>query len=346
MIIPGIPIYITENELLSKLSEEQIANRYIKNFKTIGKAFNSEFRKDNSPSCFVFLNNGRLKYKDFGNPFFSTMISMIEYVSYKYNEPIQASLNRISKDFGIISDGKSYSDEKKIGIYNHKEKIISSSSLKIEIKKREWTKEDIKYWRQYYIPIEMLERNNICSISNYWLFKDNKQILSIELSKTHPSFSYNYYWNENIFRRKIYRPYSKEYKWISNTDYTIVQNYLNIPKFGDLLFIQSSYKDCMVMELLGYYAIAPNAEGVWLAKNYWEKIKTRWDKIVIFGNNDWEKTNNPGLIYAKKHSEKYKIPYIVNPYKEPSDISDYVKINGLEKGKILIERLLKIYDIY
>ena len=41
------------------------------------------------------------------------------------------------------------------------------------------------------------------------------------------------------------------------------------------------------MELMGYNPIAPNAESTWLPLEYWNKIKKRWKRIVIFGNNDW-----------------------------------------------------------
>lgn len=128
---------------------------------------------------------------------------------------------------------------------------------------------------------------------------------------------------------------------MTNTDYTVVQNYPNIPKTGDLLFIQSSYKDCMVMELMGYNAIAPNTEAGWLPLEYWEKIKKRWKKIIIFGNNDWDKLDNPGLRYAMNHSKRYGIPYIVIPSGGASDISDYVKEHDLDEGRRLTEDLIK-----
>ena len=95
------------------------------------------------------------------------------------------------------------------------------------------------------------------------------------------------------------------------------------------------------MEQMGYYAIAPNAESVWLPLDYWHKLKQRWKRIIIFGNNDWEKEDNPGLTYAKLHSEKYGVPYITTPDGEPSDISDYVNKYDLERGKALTERLIK-----
>ena len=270
---------------------------------------------------------------------------MFEYVAFKYDESVEDSLERIAKDFNIIMSERDFTDSYSVidDIERREREKALSSSLIIKIKKRNWTDVDKEYWKQYYISTNMLERNDVKSISNLWFYRDNKLIFTTELSDKLPSFSYDYYWHEGVFRRKIYRPLVKErgFKWMSNTDYTIVQNYPNIPKSGDLLFIQSSLKDCMVMENLGYYAIAPNTEAAWLSEIYWEKILKRWSKVIIFGNNDWDKENNPGLRYAKTHSQRYGVPYIINPYGEPSDISDYVKCHNLDRGKRLVEQLIK-----
>lgn len=351
MIIPGAPTEITASELLEKVSEIDIANRYITNFKQVGLSFKSELRSDRKKgNCFVFKDGvtGRLMYKDFADPNIPTKITLFEYISIKYRIGIQEAINMVARDFNITcTKGILYEGVKSnILHYNtvSEEEEKSSSDLTIKIKKRDWTNKDKEYWGQYSIPIDLLERNNIYSISHIWLYRDDKQIFFTEFSNQYPVYSYNYYWHNNVFRRKIYRPLSSDYKWTTNTDYTVVQNYPNIPKEGELLFIQSSYKDCMVMEMMGYPAIAPNAESCWLPPEYWEKIKKRWDNIVIFGNNDWDNKDNPGVKYAERHSLRYKIPYIITPTGTTSDISDYVKVYGLDKAKELTKRLLD--DIY
>jgi len=348
MIIPGAPIEISLSDLLEQVSEEEIVHKYVLNFKSIDVPFISEFRFDRrGTSCRIFKNKstGNLMYKDFADHTIPTQINIIEYVAIKFKIDFQAAINKIAIDFGKIAKKDIYYDNVKKTVYFNKTiKEKSSSDLIIKIKKRNWTKKDIEYWNKYSIPISLLERNNIKSISHIWLYRENKKIFSTEFSDNHLVFSYNYYWSNNVFRRKIYRPFSENFKWISNTDYTIVQNYPHIPKYGDLLFIQSSYKDCIVMELMGYYAIAPNAESTWMPLKYWEKIKKKWKKIIIFGNNDWEKEDNPGLSYAMNHSKRYGVPYIVIPDGETSDISDYVKRYSLEEAKKLTEKL--IYDIY
>lgn len=343
MIVPG-KLAISELDILKHVTEEEIARRYVSNFEKVGKPFISSLRADKkADSCRIFKDiTGRLKYKDFADPNLRTQISIFEYVAYKYNESIDDAYERIVKDFNIVITERDFSNCYEIPWERNEGDIKTSSSLSvIKIKKRDWTSTDREYWSRYYIPIEMLERNNVKSISNIWIYKEGNLIFKSEYGSRLPSFSYDYYWHEGVFRRKIYRPLVTEYKWTSNSDYTIVQNYPSIPKSGDLLFVQSSMKDCMVMELLGYHAIAPNSEATWLPEKYWEKLQSRWKKIIIFGNNDWEKNDNPGLRYATTHSKRYGIPFIINPYGEPSDISDYVWKYDLDKGRKLVDTLIK-----
>ena len=340
MIQKGIPILITTKNLLDYISQEEIAGKYISGFNRIGEPFKSEFRREKEPSSIVFWGNyGDLMFKDFGDPNLPKALNLIEYVQYKYNLKYQEAVNKIGKDFNLLTGKDSSFSIINNGVMKKKIKREhkTPSNLIIKIKKRDWTSFDIDYWNSYYIPIKMLERNNIKSISHVFY----NHYPPIEFTKTHLVYSYDYYWSNNIFRRKIYQPYSQTMKWRTNTDYTVVQNYPNIPKTGGkLLFIQSSYKDCMVMERLGYYAIAPNKEGSWIPDYYWTKIKERWKQIILFWNNDWNKSINPGLIYSQNFSEEYNIPFILIPDNEPVDISDYVKMYGLKKGKFLVEELI------
>jgi len=341
MITKGTPILISLHNLLDYVSQEEIAYRYVTGFKKIGESFKSEFRTESISSSRVWWGKyGYLMFKDFGDPNLNNAITVIEYVQHKYNLNKQAAINKIAIDFGLV-DGKDNSLVVKVKERSNKVKrgINSPSDLVIKIKKREWGNHDKKYWNQYFINTKLLERNKIVPISH--VFYNN--YAPVEYSKTHHVYSYNYYWSNNIFRRKIYQPFSKREKWRTNTDYTVVQNYPNIPKEGgDLLFIQSSYKDCMVMELLGYHSIAPNTEGSWVPDYYWDKLKERWKNIVIFWDNDWEKEQNSGVIMAQNYSKMYDIPYIITPNIElVTDISDFVKEQGLDSGKDLLNGLIK-----
>ena len=341
MLKTGTPILLSTKLLLEYVSQEEIASRYISGFHKIGESFKSEFRREGVASSRVFWGKyGDLMFKDFGDPHLDKAISVIQYVQYKFNlNNFQEAVNKIAKDFSLV--GGSVNEASSIKRRTNKEKIKreynAPSNLVIKIKKRDWSKYDKEYWGQYKIKTNLLERNKIVPVSH--VFYNNYS--PVQYSGSHLIYSYNYYWSNGIFRRKIYQPYSKEEKWRTNTDFTVVQNYPKIPKGGDLLFIQSSYKDCMVMELLGYYAIAPNKEGSWLPDYYWKKLKERWKKIIIFWDNDHTKKENSGLIMAQNYSKEYNIPYIITPpIKDVTDISDLVAKYDLSDGKEVVKQAL------
>ncbi len=341
MIQKGTPILISSQDLLDYVSQEEIASRYILGFNKIGESFKSEFRQEADPSSRLFwskYNPNLLYFKDFGDPLLNKALSMVEYVQYKYNLNYQEAINKIAKDFRLVG-GK---DSSFSIVRRTKNKVkrgnYTPSDLIIKVKKREFSVYDEDYWGQYYIPIKMLKRNNIWACSH--VFYNNYP--PVEYAASHLIYSYNYYWSRNIFRRKIYQPISKIEKWRSNIDESIVQNYPNIPKSGNTLFIQSSYKDCMSMELLGYYAIAPNKEGSWFPLPYWDKLKKRWKNIILIWNNDHYKPQNSGLLMAQNFSKMYDIPYIMTPAVDKiTDISEFNRDYGLRSGRDLIQNLIK-----
>ena len=333
MIKKGSPILISRQDLLDYVSEEEIAFKYVHGFSKVDKSFKSEFRAEDIPSSRLFWGkHGYLMFKDFGDPNIPEALSMIQYVAHKYQIDEQAAINKIAQDFGLIGGS---SELNIVGKRNKVKKVKqnSPSDLIIKIKRRDFQQHDIEYWNQFGISLDILNKNNVKAISH--LFYGNSP--PIEFSKNHLVYSLDYYVHEGIFRRKIYQPLSLTDKWKSNCDFSIVQHYNRTPKEGgDLLFIQSSLKDCMVMEVMGYYSVAPNAESTWLPDYYWNKLKERWENIVIMFDND-----DPGIAYAQRLSDKYNIPYIHTPINEPKDISDFVKEYGLLEGNNLIKKLIK-----
>jgi len=323
---------------MSYVPQEEMAFRYVQGFQKVGKSFKSEFRDEKAASSRLWWNPyGYLIFNDFGDPNFVKGLTMIQYVAHKYNIDEQAAINKIAQDFKLIggsSELSIVSKRKKI-----KRELIdtpSSFSTVIRIKKRPWGEHDIAYWGQYYITTDLLESNNICAISHVW-FNDKP---AIEFAEDYNVYCYNYYYHKEsgVFQRKIYQPLNTTgYKWFSNVNSTTVQHVEKISKTGgDLLIITSSLKDAMVLGLLGYSAIAPNSESSFLPEKYWVKIRGRWKIICLYLDND-----NAGIVYAKKLSDLYEIPYIYNPLEEPKDISDYVKKYNLDKAGELVKDLIK-----
>lgn len=314
---------LSKENILKRITTEDIFKKYCPGFKNIGEKFKN--RQEANPSTVIDYYNGDLLFKDFGE---IGSYRAIDYVSKVFNTNFIGALKIINRDFNLgLGEGDYGTPINQRAVTFLKalqNKQKSSSPTEILIKRRDFELYDLGYWGQYYWTKEMLLSADITPISFFWVnnYKKNK----FTQSKAEQfSYSLNYYWNKEVFRRKIYQPKNKVLKFISNVDFTIVQGYKRLNKQGEILFITSSLKDCGPFWRLGYNAIAPNSETSFLPENYINKLKTRFKQIFIWFDNDWEKPQNEGIINAKRFSEIYNIKYLHNPDNTPKDPSDFSK---------------------
>ena len=323
---------ITPEILRQKIGSYNIFKRYCPKFIEVGAKFKSEFRNEEHPSCCIEHIHGDLLYKDFGN---GESYRFVSYVMRKYGMQYRESLEKIASDFDIIqsdrSNGDPYFKETRHKLSLAKPLELSEKPITvIRIKRREWNTHDLEYWTEYGWSVEMLEKADIYPISYFWIEKrDTTRRFNVKDKRV---YTIDYYRSKGIFRRKIYFVDDKKLRFLSNVDDSIVQGYKLLPRQGDILFITSSIKDCGVFWKLGYNAVAPNNEGSFIPVKFFEKLKKRFKRIIIWYNNDWEKEDNPGVRNAKKYSEEYGIEYYYNPDGEPKDPSDFIKKYGEEDG--------------
>ena len=91
--------HLHTNVILGKITEYDIFVYYCPNFKTLGKKFVSDLREDRSPTVSIVPYNGKLLYKDFGNP--DHVFDCFNYVRYKYNCNFIDALRIIDCDFRL-----------------------------------------------------------------------------------------------------------------------------------------------------------------------------------------------------------------------------------------------------
>lgn len=328
---------LTKENIYKYISSYDIFKTYSRGFKDLNKSFFSDFREETHPSCQITIFNGDLLYTDFG---LGKSFRAIDFVMYKFNLNYYQALEKINRDFnlnlGVLID-KSRNKEFKItpkqtlnkSFIINKPVYPKSNKVKlIQIKRRNFTKDDISYWGNYGIKKSTLELFNVTPISHFWI---NSNMFYADKY----SYSYNFEWIDGIFRRKIYQPFNK-YKWLNNGG-KIIQGKHTIPEKGDLLIITKSLKDVMTLYEFGYYSIAPPSESSFIDKIYIDELKKRFKTIYIFFDND-----EAGLTFASKYKELYGIDrsiIIPNEY-NVKDISDFVYIYGINKAKNLIKLLL------
>ena len=311
---------LSKENLLSKIDSYNIFKYYCPEFKSVGKPFRSPFREDKHPSAFIIHYNGDLLFKDFGGD----SLRAVSFVMKLFNLTFRDALEKINFDFNLGLNGNWSNSliELEENIY-----IPEKDTTIIRIKKRDWNELDISYWNSFGIQISTLNSFNVVPISffsiNDYMFK------AAELS-----YSYEYYWYEDVFRRKIYQPLSKD-KWYSNGGY-VVQGEGMLPKEGDLLIITSSLKDVMTLYELGYTAIAPTSETSFVPATYFEKQNKRFKRIIVFMDSD-----DTGIKRSIELNKRWNLEYILIPKEyERKDISDYNKKYGNNSSKTLLKALI------
>lgn len=270
------------------------------------------------------MPSGMLLYKDFAT---GETFTCIRYIQYLFGCDYNAALRRIANDFGVLTDNKTTLLEKKemSDIITSQEK--ENQQADIRIKSRPFTFEGLQYWLQYGIPRDILELFNVKQIE---LVEVNG--IQISIPKKDIAFAYCF----GGYRYKILRPNApRQYKWTSNADKNKVQGIRQLPEKGSLLIITKALKDVMTLRAFGYYAIAPQSENTELSPKAIEWLKERWDRIVIYYDND-----EPGINAASTHSLIYELEYIHNPIDTHKDFSDYVKNEGKQKSLELLSKLL------
>lgn len=305
--------YLTKEKLYEAISQEEIFKRYIPNFKSVGVKFKSNLREDPNPSCIITPYNGVLWYKDFGAS--TKAVDAIGYVAMIYGINYNQALEKIADNLG----------------YDATIKVASLPKIevktKFEFKVRNFTFRDKGYWSKYCLTVDDLKFFDIYPID--WL----RVIKNSQVTVVREDLAYVYIIDKGVF--KFLFPDSK-HKWLSNCTSDTFQGYNQLPWTDELLIITKSLKDVVVLKKLGYNSIAPGTEAQVISKQFMSLLKKRFNRIVLFYDND-----TAGISGANKNAILHQIDSIIIPVEyEIKDISDYVKINGLEEGNNLMKMLL------
>ena len=304
--------------ILGKISEYDIFMYYIPSFKALGKKFRSELREDNSPTVSIVHYNGKLLYKDFGNP--DHTFNCFNYVKYKYGCSFIGALRIIDCDFNLGLSSKQEIIKFTMGYMGYRQKN-NPKPIKPEViiqkKRRQWNKEDATFWGKYLVSKKSLITFAIEPISYFWINGSRFTCKSI-------TYAFKF---KN--RYKIYSPYDDKNKWLSNTKKTDVQGYNQLPNIGKRLIITSSLKDVLCLYEAGYNAIALQSEMQIPEEKLISELKNRFDTVDILYDNDFNNVNNPGQSMAKKICNLYGLNNICLPDElDCKDPSDLVKQTG------------------
>jgi hypothetical protein len=317
-------ITLTPNFILSKVSEEEIFERYL--CPVTNRKVCNPLREDRTPTCSFFRGrNGMLMFMDYSGAFLG---SCFEVVKHKYSVNFNDALKIIAKDFGLIEGDN-------VNRVPLPPRVAITKELKvIQVKRQPWTAVDKDFWRSFSLNSTILKKFNVASCEKVWINGD----IIYTYNKLDPGYVY-YFGNGNY---KIYFPFRKEYRFLGNT--TEIQGLSQLPETGKILIITKSLKDVMVLDSFGIPAIAPQAESICLDAELAVNLKRRFDHIYTL--YDFDRT---GCRSAFKMWRELGIPMLFltdgtfNTIDYGAkDLSDYVKKFGKEQTKELIDETYNI----
>ena len=331
-------INITIEDILKKVTEPQTLCYYL-GYSIIKGNVHSPFHVEKSPSFNIGLFNNKIRYKDYGGEGFTG--NLYDLLGKYYNKTYLEIIDMIYRDLDKIQKSPEtvFSDKIK-NIVNKKGQIIKKTQIDdIKFIVRPWQKYDEDFWAEVGISIKFLEACNNYAISHIILIEDGKE-------KVIPAEKYAYSYVEfkdNKQSVKIYQPFSLNHKWSNKHDPSVWDLWNKLPPKGKHLIITSSRKDAMcIWENSGIPATSLQAESYLPKQQVMDELKSRFENIYIWYDNDFNKRKNWGKQFAEKLSKAFDIPMFIIPdvfiAKDPTDFFKKYKKTAFLK---LIKNLLK-----
>jgi hypothetical protein len=315
---------LTTEYILSQIDEASIFGYYFGNF-SLGKTYNSVFRKDNNPSTgFYISESGRIIYNDIAT---SEKLDCFAFVAKKFNLTYSKALLKVACDFGIIKcEGVTPISISEIT----KNQLLSEEIKKetvIKIQPDYWTPSYLKFWEDYSITQKELEDNKVYPVKKLFI---NDVLI--------PNFSKNVRYayileHEKIIYKKIYNPYAtnKKFKWVSNIPLYMPFGITDLPFISDTLIITKAQKDRLIFKKYFSDVIAlQNESPASMRDKTFKYLKKRYKRIFI--NTDLDEAGLNALnYYTELGCEPLMLPDVVWVKHNIKDVGDFVKHFGIQR---------------
>jgi 5S rRNA maturation endonuclease (ribonuclease M5) len=323
---------ITKELLLKHNTEETYMEHYLGI--PVKKGLHiSPLREDKRPTASFYRNkNGELIFHDFGEPFSGNFISV---VCRLFQCSYYRALKIIANDFKII-ESKNYKINPPKIEYTGSSFKESGSSCIIQIKKKDFSKEELHWWKTFGISLNTLNKYKVFSCESIFLNGNYFE------SSSKNNFIFGYYGgkvgDKELWR--IYMPMKKSYRFLSNWNSSLIQGAKQLPKESDYCIFVKSLKDTMVLDEYGFVACSPNSETTMPSQVQIQRIIDKYHKIFIFFDND-----AAGVKNAHKYKKLYNCKCIFLKREYAKDISDLHKKLNPELFLEVVEELdTIIYD--
>ena len=304
--------FISKEKILKEISEEEIFKYIFGEIPELDKEYCSPFRTDNSPGCSFTYYNGRLRFIDFAS--FNRGIDCFEAIKIYFNLPsFFKTLEFIQKNI------KSDTEIKKRKCDLEKKEQVRKDT-KILIATRDLNKEDKRYWDQYGITSKQLKKDGVFAVKQLKII--GKKISNIQVkTKTYA------YTDFKDNRKKIYTPYAKNFKFITNLRANDIGGINHLEYNKDHLYITKAYKDYRILKNEKLNVIWFQNEGMFPDEETLTPILKKYKKVTIIFDND--RAGKEAAFKLKEYLDNYLLPLKVYSVtvpetnlkiKDPSDL--------------------------
>lgn len=321
---------VNAENVLNCIPEYNIYANYVGEF-VIGRTFKSPLReKDDHPSFGIYwskTNENKLLFNDLATGIHGDCFNLVMNV---FNVSYNNALLKIIFDFRInelfkIRDNVIITPQKNIPKILDRSDLPVREEVIIQIRVRDWERRDKMFWGAYGITFDTLKKYYVHPISHIFL---NEKIITAD------KYAYAYHeQKDGINRYKIYQPYSKNMKWLSNFIEATLSGWTQMPDKANALIITSSLKDVMTLTELGFNSMSPQTETYSFKDHIVKILYNRFDKIYIF--YDYDKTGITNTYNAVRRYGFIPIFTKSTKFKDPSDfVRQYGKDAALKTFKL------------
>jgi len=321
-------IKLTINNILSKVNEYDIFERYLGIKPELKKFYVNPLRKDEDAGCNFYISNsnGRLYFKDYSYGYHWDCIEVVVIINGGCS--VKEALSIIARDFNL----NNYFDVKTEFMPRPPE--IKSKPPVFQIKRREFNAKDLAFWNQFYITKELLDKFYVYAVETAWSVTDldTKEVYSYKFN--YPCYAF-YLGNDEL---KLYLPFNKKpYPRFFHSIKHTLQGYYLLPEEGENLIFTKSYKDVIAISgIFDIPAIATQSENVLPRTLDFGELYNRFDNIYCLYDNDM-----PGKRATIKLKNMFEpITPLLFPKTMNKDFSDNLKVIGIDNMRELINKVL------
>jgi len=336
---------LTAGNILKLVSEYDIYRLYLGHDFQFKKLYPSPFRQETKGSFgIICTSSGSLRHRDFGNSLYNG--NCFHFVEQLFGMNFNQALNKINQDMnlGLIPTISNINREMNLNSpeirdivrYIGKPELTFKPRATIHVVSKPFSQKELEYWKKYGITKGDLDEERIFSVKDLYV----NGILIHPEEDDKMRFAYLFTDEEGVNYIKIYSPFSKDFKWLSNVPVRKVLNLDKLPKINKTIIVIKSKKDKIVLKKIYPDVYEVQKEGTECIPEELDSFFDEYydNKVCFFDNDEPGKTANKLLNPLGYGWINIPNEYAVHGLKDPSDIIAHF---GEEIGYGILKDLLR-----